>query len=180
MTNPADKKVYRLLKDLSKRISFYLIEDVHSPDSHYTLVHNITDRYFLLSQAPKFAGIFESYPTTPTPQTTPSKVLVQPGTSSVVLRKTDQSIFMCDSKGERLNELKPALLDKMDIRCEKNSYGLLALVEFRRKSPLRNDQLRVRNCELTLQHDGQEILSVVLKGLNVRKLEDNKYDLLMR
>lgn len=128
VTNPADKRVYRLLKDLSRRISFYIIEDVHSPDSHYTLVHNTTDRYFLLSQAPKFAGIFEQHPQTLPHQTASFKVLVQPDTSSVVLRRTDQSIFLCDSKGERLNELKSSLLDKMNVRCEKNSYGLLALV----------------------------------------------------
>lgn len=168
MTNPANKRVYRLLKDISRRICFYIIEDAHSPESHYTLVHNTTDRHFLLAQAPKFAGIFEQQPT---PPSQPLKVLVQPGTSSVVLRRTDQSIFLCDERGERLNELKPALLDKMDVRCEKNSYGLLALVEFRRKAPMLNDQLRIKYFEVVLTHEGQEVVAVVVKDLNIRRLE---------
>jgi hypothetical protein len=97
-----------------------------------------------------------------------------------VVRRTDQSIFLCDSKGERLNELKPLLLDKMDIRCEKNSYGLLSLVEFRVKPTMLNDQFRVKYFELTIVHEGQELLTLSLTGLNVRRLEDYKYDVLLR
>jgi hypothetical protein len=44
------KKVLRLLKELGKRINFYVIEDLYSQDLKYTVVSNHTKQHFLISQ----------------------------------------------------------------------------------------------------------------------------------
>lgn len=52
------KKVLRLLKELGKRINFYIIEDLYSQDLKYTLVCNHTPQHFLISQELSFDQIF--------------------------------------------------------------------------------------------------------------------------
>jgi hypothetical protein len=55
--NLPDKRIFRLVKDINKKISLYIIEGVHSDSSEdyrYSFIKNNTQNYFLLSEEPVF------------------------------------------------------------------------------------------------------------------------------
>lgn len=57
-----NKKVYRLLKEIRRKLAFYMIEDVCCPNNRYTIISNDTKEYFLISQDVRLQSIFEGVP----------------------------------------------------------------------------------------------------------------------
>ncbi len=94
-----NKKVFRLLKELTKKISFYIIEDLNSQDGKYTSILNATDHYFLISQEMTFEKIFEGMSENPTNHPHSNKAIIEPHSNSILSNFTNYNLFLCDSHG---------------------------------------------------------------------------------
>lgn len=75
--------------------------------------------------------------------------------------------------------MKSALLDKAGIEAQKNTFGNVTLIEYTKKEAMQNYSIRLKGLELSVANGAEDVIRLQLVNLNLRKLERNKYDILV-
>ena len=187
VTKVSNKSILRIVKDTHTRINLYIIEGIHphEKEQRYSIIKNDTPHHFLISEQPLFSRLFDHPNPNPLPNHNPhpklSKTLVEPYTTSTLTCNNNYNILLCNQGGEKLNELTKSTLSSNLIHEEKNSFSNVETRLFSMKTKAsKGKQLRTKNVEMELSLDGENFVTLLMKDVKVRKLEESKFDLLIK